>query len=62
MSKPDYKWHQLDGGLAYMSVQLGEGNTFQVLTTPVSSATYQEHQKLLEDKIEGQRLQAQPKG
>ncbi|MEQ8685481.1 MAG: hypothetical protein RIE86_09315 [Imperialibacter sp.] len=49
-----FHWHQLDGGLSYMSVHLGSGSTFTVLTTPISGASYDEHKALLQQKIKQQ--------
>lgn len=51
MKHLEYKWHQLEEGRAYMSVHVGSGLTLQVLTTPISEGTYEEHKKLLEEKI-----------
>ncbi|MEQ6169120.1 hypothetical protein AAOE16_18115 [Ekhidna sp. MALMAid0563] len=48
-----FKYHRLDpeaGG--YMSVHIGAGHDFLVLTTPVSRAPEEEHKKLLQSKIE----------
>lgn len=45
-------YHQLDPGYGgYMSVHLGSGSEFTVLTTPVSTLSIAEHRMLLSGKI-----------
>ncbi len=55
MTNPDIKfqWHELDPGFGgYASVEIGKGHHFQVLTTPISTQSQQDHFIILHQKIE----------
>jgi len=55
MKSITYHWHQLDptaGG--YMSAHVGEGDSFQVFTTPISLHSQAEHRRLIYEKILGE--------
>ena len=50
--KLHFKFHRLDPDVGgYMSVHVGEGHDFLVLTTPISTAAEEEHRKTLNAKI-----------
>lgn len=60
---PVYFWYPLDPdvGGGYMAAHVGEGNDFQVFTTPISKKTKEEHQIELEEKIRNYGKHSSPR-
>lgn len=49
-------WHQLDPDVGgYMCAHIGQGNTLVVFTTPISTASQEEHRDQIFRKIEKYR-------